>query len=75
MLADGFLWRHAIIVGKSIIQQQAELSVAQFEARISRDFQTEKLAAYINTSFSAFTKKWEPLKLFLSLNPQGHGNG
>ena len=70
---SGRLWKHIIIMGKMMKVQQRELNIAQLEAKIIQDISIEKLAAHMNSSFLAFTKKWEPLSQFLNLNSQYHG--
>ena len=62
------LWRHVIIVGKTMIHQQRDLSVTNFAAQINQDFETEKLAAHMSGSLSSLFNKWEPLKKFLGFN-------
>ena len=43
-----------------MIVQQREPTIAQLEVKIIQDVSIEKLAAHMNSSFPAFTKKWEP---------------
>ena len=60
----GRIWRHAIIIGKSIITSRKMLNVESFISRMRNDFRIEKLAALVKSSYPTFCKKWGALSEF-----------
>ena len=46
----------------------------QDEYSMQQDFLVEKLAAYMNNSFTALVLKWGPVKHFVKFDTQGHGS-
>ena len=70
----GRLWRHVIIVGKSLIHRKVGLSIDHVKARMRQDFLVEKLAAYLYSSFTDLAMKWGPVKQFVNFDIQGHGS-
>ena len=63
-----------MLVGRSLIHRKVGLSIDHVKARMQQDFLVEKLAAYMDNSFTALVLKWGPVKHFANFDIQGHGS-